>query len=127
VTAKAAIKGSARRMFLYSYGGIGRQVCALLLIISVSISPLSGANARTTSVLIPLRTSFAPLGSALQLPPESLVSLQASWTVNKRLIFFVRKFAFTHNGDSHPRELFASCPASYSVARAVRFPRSPPA
>jgi len=40
--------------------------------------------------------------SALQLRPQSIVSLRASWTVNKRLTHFATSCAFTHMEDSRP-------------------------
>ena len=124
--AKAATKINARRMFFYTPKVFCRQVCALLLAISVSASPLCRVNARPTSVLVPLRTSFVPFGPALQLPPESVVSSQKTWTVNKRFILFASLCALPFLPDALHREWPVLRPALRSGIRKIGFGRSPP-
>ncbi|MBV8055620.1 MAG: hypothetical protein JO071_10315 [Deltaproteobacteria bacterium] len=125
--AKTAIGGNNQRTLLGTFRGVGKQVWALLLIISVGASPLGRANAVSTSILTPLRTTFTPLGSALELPPESFVSsCQKTWTVNKRFILFARRWTLAFLPDALHREWPILRPALRSCIRNTGFGRSPP-
>ena len=113
-------------MLFYTSRAVATQLCALLLVISVAARPLPEEKHGAVSLLTPLRTSFVPFRSAIQLQPPAVLSPQKSWTVSKRFMLFVGGHVFTSLPDDGLREFHGIRPTLPAGVTTGHLARSPP-